>query len=234
MGTPKLYQYEVCPFCWKARSLLALKGVNYDTVEVHPLNKKEISFSDYKKVPIYVDESGHQVNDSSEIMRYVDDHYEGRKIFEQEGPAVEREKQLLEWSELYVKSIPPLIYNTFPNSLKAFDYISKNSNFSWHQRKLIKYSGAAVMKLVAAKSQKKQNIEDPEKHFAQNLQFWVASLDKQFFVGGEKPNAADAAVFGITMSVSNLPASKLIEANADFYAWVRRMGELTQYPFVVA
>src|SRR5436190_1240414 len=66
---PKLYQYNVCPFCWKVKAILAYKQVSYESVEVHPLNKKEIKFSnDYRKVPIFIDAGGNQVKYSGAVV----------------------------------------------------------------------------------------------------------------------------------------------------------------------
>jgi len=231
MTQPRLYQYEVCPFCWKARTALALKGVSYEKIEVHPLNKKELAFSTYKKVPVYVDSNGTQVNDSTPIMRHLDAEFGGPRLFETEAAAQEREAKLLEWSETYVRAIPPLIYNSFPNALKAFDYITKSSQFSWAQRKLIKFSGAGVMVMVAKKSRERQGIQDPDAHFTSLLSEWVHKLNGRDFAGGDRPNGADAAVYGITMSVSGLPAARWVRANPQFSAWVSRMESKTSQIF---
>lgn len=56
----KLYQYATCPFCCKVRTFLDYYGVDYEIVEVNPLFRKEIKFSDYKKVPLLKSEK-HQV-----------------------------------------------------------------------------------------------------------------------------------------------------------------------------
>lgn len=37
-----LFQYAICPFCNKAKSLLAYAGIDYDAVEVNPLTKAEL------------------------------------------------------------------------------------------------------------------------------------------------------------------------------------------------
>jgi hypothetical protein len=37
-----LYQYAICPFCNKAKALLAYAGIDYDAVEVNPLTKAEL------------------------------------------------------------------------------------------------------------------------------------------------------------------------------------------------
>ena len=47
-----LYQYATCPFCNKVRAFLDFYDVDYEIVEVNPLLRKEIKFSDYRKVPI--------------------------------------------------------------------------------------------------------------------------------------------------------------------------------------
>lgn len=221
-NTPQLYQYEVCPFCWKARVGLALKGLDYASVEVHPLNKKELSFSEgYKKVPILVDADQHQVNDSSEILKYIDEKYseQGVKLF----PENETTQKWLDWSEKYVKAIPPLIYKDLGDSLKAFDYITKVAKFSWAQKKLIKYSGAFVMKMVAKKSKERQGIDDEAQHFLSLLEEWENGLGTNSFMGGENPDASDAAVYGFTLSLKGLPANSLVKSRAKFMDWIKRM-----------
>ena len=63
----KLYQYKSCPFCCKVRAFLEYYGIQYDTVEVNPLFKKELQFSTYKKVPVLL-AGDDQLNDSSLIL----------------------------------------------------------------------------------------------------------------------------------------------------------------------
>jgi glutaredoxin len=64
-----LYQYKICPYCSRPKTLLDYLKVPYKTVEVNPLTKSQISFSkDYKKVPIaLIDEA--VVNDSKAIVK---------------------------------------------------------------------------------------------------------------------------------------------------------------------
>lgn len=57
----KLYQYNTCPFCCKARTYLDYYGINYEVVEVNPLTRKEMKFSEYRKVPFIVSKDGIQV-----------------------------------------------------------------------------------------------------------------------------------------------------------------------------
>ncbi|HVJ65172.1 MAG TPA: glutathione S-transferase N-terminal domain-containing protein [Bdellovibrionota bacterium] len=229
---PKLYQYAVCPFCWKVRAMLAYKGVDYETIEVHPLNKKEIAFSNsYRKVPIYIDGKNRQVNDSTPIMRHIDNEFPAKPVFQRDVAIKEQEDKWLKWSESYVKSVPPLIYDTLGNALKAFDYITHETKFSWYQRAVIKYSGALVMKMVAKKSQEKQQIENPRAHFEGLLGAWSEGLGGKKFMGGETPNGADISVFGITMSLRGLPAAQLLDTNPGFRQWLGHMESATGLSF---
>lgn len=49
-----LYQFASCPFCNKVRTFLDYYGLNYKIVEVDPIFKNEIKFSQYRKVPIII------------------------------------------------------------------------------------------------------------------------------------------------------------------------------------
>ena len=55
-----LYQYATCPFCCKVRTFLDYYDIDYEIVEVNPVTRKEIKFSDYRKVP-FMRSSEHQV-----------------------------------------------------------------------------------------------------------------------------------------------------------------------------
>ena len=64
-----LYQYRICPFCHRVRSLLDYLHVNSKTLEVDPLTKTELSFSkDYKKVPVAIIQDN-IIGDSGKIIK---------------------------------------------------------------------------------------------------------------------------------------------------------------------
>ncbi len=229
LQTPKLYQYDVCPFCWKVKATLAYKKISYQTIEVHPLNKKEIAFSpDYRKVPIYIDSKGQQVNDSTPIMKHIDQEYPAKAIVAKDAVALEKQEKWMQWSNAYVRTIPPLIYKNLGDALKAFDYITHKGNFSWFQSRTIKYSGALVMIMVAKKTAKELNIVDPVAHFEAKIQEWANGLGEAVYMGGQSPDIADLSVFGMTMSMANLPAFELCKKNNRFWTWMTNMSKETQ------
>lgn len=220
---PKLYQYAACPFCSKVASVLKYKGVDYDIVEVHPLNKKELAFSpEYRAVPIYIDSTGKQVNDSTPIMRHIDAEFPDKRVFRGEN-----EDQWLTWSEDFVQGLPTAVYGDLASSLKSFDYITKVGKFSWFQQRMVKYSGALVMTMVAKKIAKRRNITDPVVFLRSKTEEWTKGLEGRDYMGGSEPNAADLAVFGIARIVAPLSAGKTFRENAAFWAWLERVAQKT-------
>ena len=224
---PKLFQYAACPFCNKVRGVLQYKGVDFETIEVHPLNKKEIAFSpDYRAVPIYIDSQGKQVNDSTPIMRWIDQEFPERKVFRTNPVEAEKEAEWLAWSDRLVKGLPAVLYDSFSSALKSFDYITKVGKFSWFERRMIKYSGAFIMTLVAKKIKKREGIDRPDEFLKQKTREWVEGLGGLSLMGGVTPGGADLAVFGIVQSVAGLRAGKLLEENQAFSAWMKRVKEM--------
>ncbi len=218
---PKLYKYSACPFCNKVAALLAYKGVDYEGVEVHPLKKTEIEFSkDYRAVPIYIDSTGKQVNDSTPIMRHIDAEFPQHKVFRNN----ETEEKWLTWSEKLVQALPTVVYNSFSDSWDAFNYITKVGKFGWWDRQMVRLSGAFVMTLVAKKIRKRLQIEDSHAFLTQMIQEWSQeALRGNEYCGGSELNAADIAVFGICKTVAELQAGKIFKQNAVFLNWYERV-----------
>lgn len=53
-----LFQYPTCPFCCKVRAFLDYHGLSYNVVEVNPVLRQQIKWSQYKKVPILLIKDG--------------------------------------------------------------------------------------------------------------------------------------------------------------------------------
>lgn len=214
----KLYQYQVCPFCCKVRSVLDYEKIPYDIIEVNPLNKKEIQFSiDYKKVPILIDKE-EKIVESNEIIKYLIKNYTKTEIKE------EQEKWLKFADEELVIMLPPNIYRTMSEAFKSFDYISEKGNFSYLQKKAIKYAGGAIMNLVAKKKIKEYNITDPRKSLKKVLQKIEQGLGSSSFLGGDQPDISDLACAGVLNSVRNLEVWDFIQSETPkIHEWFSRV-----------
>lgn len=78
-----LFQYPTCPFCCKVRAFLDHIKVPYDIVEVDPMLKQQISWSNYKKVPIVLIKSHNgyqQLMDSTMIVSALATYFNNKTI----------------------------------------------------------------------------------------------------------------------------------------------------------
>jgi microsomal prostaglandin-E synthase 2 len=193
------------------------------------MNKKEIEFSEYKKVPIYIDEQGKQVNDSTAIMHYIERFHPKPRVFEVDESKIEIERKWLEWADSeFVRGIPPLIYIDFKSAYKAFGYLMKVSSFNFFEKLYMRVGGAFAMRIKGKKMAEKYNIENPGKHFKMLLETWGKAIHNEGFLGGTRPNGADLAVFCITKTIAELDAFSYVKKNNAFYSWFKRMSQLIQ------
>ncbi|XP_074279103.1 uncharacterized protein LOC141604585 [Silene latifolia] len=220
-----LYQYEACPFCNKVKAFLDYFNIPYKVVEVHPFSKKEIKWSEYKKVPILTVEGQPLVN-SSDIISTL---FKRMHSEESTGSTItsEEEKIWLEWVDSHlVHVLSPNIYRSTSEALESFDYITTNGNFGYMERMVAKYAGATAMYFVAKKLKKKYNITDERGALYQAAETWVDALKDRPFLGGSKPNLADLAVFGVLRPIRYLQSGKDMMEKTRIGDWYSRMEEM--------
>lgn len=214
----ELYQYEACPFCNKVRAFLDYYNIPYKVVEVNPISKKEINWSDYKKVPI-LKVDGEQMVDSSDI---IDKLY----LRINENPVLNGEEEMKwrGWVDNHlVHVLSPNIYRTVSEALESFDYITSHGNFSLYERMVAKYTGAAAMYFVSKKLKKRHNITDERASLYGAAETWVDALNGRQFLGGSNPNLADLAVFGVLRPIRHLKSGKDMVENTRIGEWYARM-----------
>ncbi|OEL16791.1 Prostaglandin E synthase 2 [Dichanthelium oligosanthes] len=219
-----LYQYQACPFCNKVRAFLDYHDIPYKVVEVNPLSKKEIKWSDYKKVPILTVD-GEELVDSSDIINILQ-----RRIRPDEVTNEDEAKWRMWVDEHLVHVLSPNIYRTTSEALESFDYIAKHGNFSFTERFAVKYAGAAAMYMVSKKLKKKYNITDERASLYDAANTWTEALNGRDFLGGSKPNLADLAVFGVLRPIRYLRAGKDMVENTQIGEWYQRMEDAVGEP----
>jgi microsomal prostaglandin-E synthase 2 len=213
-----LYQYHVCPFCCKVRAFLDFNKIPYKIVEVNPITKSEIKFSNYKKVPVLIVE-GQQMNDSSVIISSLSEILENKDS----GKRDSREIEWRKWVDhKFVHMIPPNIYRTLREADAAFEYISDMNSFSWLQRVTGKYAGSVAMFAVSKKLKKRHGIVDEREEIYACAREWANEVGDKPFHGGEKPNLADLAVYGVMSSIEGLPTFHDIVENTPIGPWYER------------
>lgn len=221
----QLYQFEVCPFCCKVRSVLDYKKLPYEKIEVNPINKEEIRFAKpYGKVPILKD-GGQTLMESNDIIEYLDDRYPEKPVFSTDPAKKKKQKEWIQYvDEELVIILPPNIYRNFSEAYDSFKYITKVGNFPKWKRYFIRLGGAMAMKTVASKKMKERGITDPRAKLKETLSKWDIGLGSQKFMGGEKPDVADLVCHGVLKSVRELKVWEFIQKEAEPVAsWYERV-----------
>lgn len=245
-----LYQYEVCPFCNKVRAFLDYHNLPYRVVEVNPLTKAELKWSDYKKVPVILIDGKQQFNDSSAIISRLEADIQAAdgsykcskksansggwlKVFNSSSGSnnsdstiiMDEEIRWRKWvDDWFVRVITVNIYRNAKESFQTFDYIADHGNFGWVQREAARVFGATLMWGISGRLKKKYGVEgDVRQVLYQSADEWIAAVGEKPYMGGAQPNLADLAVFGVLRSVCGTDTFNDVMHNSKIGGWYVRM-----------
>ena len=235
-----LYQYEVCPFCCKVKAFLDYHRIPYRVVEVDPLGKSELKWSDYKKVPVILLDGSRQLNNSSSIISQLAvDMQQNDPVKQSSGGSwsLFSSKQAdgssdaqvrSEWrrwvDEKLVRAITVNIYRTAKESFQTFDYITEHGNFGWAQRQAARVVGATMMWSLSNRLKKKYDIEGDVREALYKLaDQWVDGLDGNPFMGGMTPSLADIEAFGVIKSIVGTDTFNDLQHETRISSWYERM-----------
>lgn len=234
IGSIQLFQYEICPFCCKVKTLLDLHRVPYETTEVNPLTKGEIKpwSGGYRKVPIAL-LAGDQVNDSSAIVSAILDRMDAGGLLPPAELAEFRSASAVEWAawsdEKLAVLLFPNITRTFGESYQAFSYVQEVPHFSRLDKLSNQLVGSFFMWLAQGKIKKKYGIDDERAAVVGAIAHWVdAGVGTRSYAGGAKPNLADVAVFGCLKAIDRTDAFGEIMRETAVAPWYGRMEERVQ------
>ena len=218
-GLPTMYCFETCPFCFKVKALLGSRGIEYSKVEVDPTFKTQLKWSDWGKVPVLVDVDGTQVNDSNYILHYIDS--KDSNSFPRKGEDPEQDQWMDFSNKVLGKSIVAVIYTSYRTSLRALAYVTRVDNFSFGSRLINKWLGAFIMRMVG-RSRAKMFDLPPRENLKFQLDHMSNGIEGDFF-GGEEPNGADYANFGILRSMQGLNGVDIVASHQVVSGWYSRM-----------
>ena len=220
-GLPTMYCFETCPFCFKVKALLGSRGIEYSKVEVDPTFKTQLKWSEWGKVPVFVDIDGTQVNDSNYILHYIDSN--GPESFPRKGEDLDQDKWMDFSNDVLGKSIVAVIYSSYKTSVEALDYVTRVDNFSFGSRLVNKWLGGFIMRMVG-KSRAKMFELPPRANLQHQLDIMSDGIRGDYF-GEKEPNGADFANFGILRSMQGLNGFDIVESHQTISAWYSRMQE---------
>ena len=113
MSNATLHVLQTCPFSWKVRGLVEHLGLDVVEVQVNAMRtKKELSFTNgWNKVPVFTDENGEVVVDSTPIMVYIDEKY-NNSILTQSSGEERFDSMLAHVDEAWKRATIPILYGS--------------------------------------------------------------------------------------------------------------------------
>ena len=220
-----LYQYKICPFCSRVKSLLDYMDVPYDSVEVSPLTKSQLSFTTHKKVPVAKIDNN-IIAESADIISYLLDPKkfpQGIKLSKSFLP--DDSEQWTLWSEKKLAvMLYPNITRTYNESWECFNYTSSVTSWSYPERKLTHILGAFFMSLANGKIKKKYGIINEREELKTVLNEWTTAIDNKDFLHGSDLTLPDLMVYGVLRSIVATQTFREIMAdNKVLQSWYIRV-----------
>jgi microsomal prostaglandin-E synthase 2 len=217
---PRLYQYQICPYCHRVRAYLDFLKIEYEVIEVNPLSKSELNFSkEYKKVPI-MEVRETIVNDSEEILNYITKSYNVPSTIVTEDAA-----EWIRWSE---KRLAVLLYPNITRSVtecwECFNYA--NYIYSWDifSRLMVRTAGPIAMSFANNRIKKKAGIVDERKELKEVLLEWTAALGEKPFLHGNQITLPDLVVYGVLRAIEDFQTFReIMEENSILKNWYQRV-----------
>lgn len=224
---PVLYQYAICPFCHRVKAYLDFLKIDYKAVEVNPLTKSEIKFSEYKKVPIAVVE-GQTIKESGDIIEHITKTLTNKDNLPS-GFFTEDTQKWNDWSEKKLAvMLYPNITRSFGESWQCFGYSDKVQTWSAWERFSVRTLGSVAMFFVNGKIKKKYGIVREREELYTLLEEWTSALNKKPFLHGDAPSMPDVLVYGVISAVDGTQThSDIMSHNNDLKVWYEAMKKQT-------
>ncbi|XP_054156480.1 prostaglandin E synthase 2-like isoform X2 [Oppia nitens] len=129
-----------------------------------------------------------------------------------EGSVAEERNWRLWADDHLVHTLSPNIYRTMSESLRSFRHFSLigdwDNNFKLWEKYLCLYVGSGAMWLIAKRLKKRHRLSDDVRtSLYDSCAKWTKAVGKdRKFMGGDKPNMADLAVYGVLNSIEGCDA----------------------------
>lgn len=172
-----------------------------------------------------VNDSGKEVTEYSNRYWLMLSEAETLEVYPEKGMQKE-EMKWRQWADDWlVHLISPNVYRTTGEALASFDYIVREGKFGTYEGFFAKYVGAAAMFFISKRLKSRHNLQDDVRQdLYKAVNSWVAAIGKKRkFMGGDEPNLADLAVFGVLRVMEGLQAFDDMMANTKVKYWYRRM-----------
>lgn len=223
MTTIVLHQWEMSPFCNKARRCLGLKGLKYQVKDYNGLlARKAASLSPVGKLPV-LDYDGERIPDSSRIAAFLDARHPAKPLYPKDRAALASARIWEDWAgqslyfyQVYFRMLDPVSME------RALDIVCKGRP-GW-ERALLK----AVFKRRYPKKLMQQGLarlprSEVEQQFFLILSDLDALLSNRQWLAGDALSIADVSVVAMLSElVRTSDLAPRVLAPLNLKAWYER------------
>ena len=127
-------------------------------------------------------------------------------------------------------ALPTVIYDTWPNAIKAANITANESNFGMWDRFKVKVGGSLIMKLIVKRILKRVGRTDGHVWLAECLDYVEDKITGKRFAMGDQPTIVDAALHGAFKCVEEFPVFETVMARPTVREWYGRVQEVRDEP----
>lgn len=209
----------------------SLQQLNDSSVIISALKTYLVSGQPLEEVVTYyppmkaVNEQGREVTEFCNKYWLMLEEEEARRLYGGKEARTE-EMKWRQWADDWlVHLISPNVYRTPSEALASFDYIVREGKFGAVEGAMAKYVGAAAMYLISKRLKSRHHLQDDVRedlYAAANK--WVAAVGgERPFMGGQRPNLADLAVYGVLRVMEGLEAFEDLMRHTHIGPWYLRV-----------
>ncbi|XP_045052971.1 prostaglandin E synthase 2 isoform X2 [Desmodus rotundus] len=172
-----------------------------------------------------LNDQGKEVTEFSNKYWLMLDEKEAQQMYGGKEARTE-EMKWRQWADDWlVHLISPNVYRTPAEALASFDYIVREGKFGTVEGAVAKYLGAAAMYLISKRLKSRHHLQDDVREdLYEAANKWVAAVGKDRpFMGGQKPNLADLAVYGVLRVMEGLEAFDDLMRHTRIQPWYLRV-----------
>lgn len=197
------------PYCWRTRMALRHKGLPFESLPWHFVEKDRLAAAGTTRVPVIV-ENGRHIADSWAIARHLDEAYPDAPPLMADAAARARAKFIETWC---ARTVFPLL---IPLAVPAvFDIIADKDRAYFRESREARLAC---------------RIEDLSKDFdaecaalAQALAPAADALGESLFLAGDAPDYADYVLFGTLMWPYTVSPREIIDPASLVGTWFARL-----------
>ncbi|XP_039717577.1 prostaglandin E synthase 2 isoform X1 [Pteropus medius] len=172
-----------------------------------------------------INDQGKEVTEFCNKYWLMLDEKEAQRLYGGKEARTE-EMKWRQWADDWlVHLISPNVYRTPAEALASFDYIVREGKFGAMEGAVAKYLGAAAMYLISKRLKSRHHLQDDvRKDLYEAANKWVAAVGKDRpFMGGQRPNLADLAVYGVLRVMEGLEAFDDLMRHTRIQPWYLRV-----------